>query len=68
MQKDELEEKITIMEELIQGFAGRISVIETSIAEFLKNFMEQYRGLLRRGLKWLTNDMTTRRSSSKLMS
>jgi hypothetical protein len=43
MQNEELEEKVTIMEELIQGFAGRINVIETGVAEFLKSFLEQYR-------------------------
>jgi hypothetical protein len=46
MQNEELEEKVNIMEELIQGFAGRISVMETSMAEFLKSFLEQYRGTL----------------------
>jgi hypothetical protein len=46
MQNEELEEKVNIMEELIQGFAGRISVMETSVAEFLKSFLEQYRGTL----------------------
>jgi hypothetical protein len=46
MQNEELEEKVNIMEELIQGFAGRISVMETSVAELLKSFLEQYRGTL----------------------
>lgn len=46
MQNEELEEKVNIMEELIQGFASRISVMETSIAELLKSFLEQYRGTL----------------------
>jgi hypothetical protein len=46
MQNEELEEKVNIMEELIQGFAGRIGVMETSIAESLKSFLEQYRGTL----------------------
>jgi hypothetical protein len=46
MQYEELEEKVNIMEELIQGFAGRISLMETSMAEFLKSFMEQYWGTL----------------------
>jgi hypothetical protein len=46
MHNEELEEKVNIMEELIQGFAGRISVMETSMAEFLKSFLEQYRGTL----------------------
>jgi prefoldin subunit 5 len=38
MQNEELEEKINIIEELIQGFADRISVMETSMAEFPKAF------------------------------
>lgn len=46
MQNEELEEKINIMEELIQGFAGRIGVIETSVAEFLKSFLAKHRGTL----------------------
>ena len=46
MQNEELEEKVNIMEELIQGFAGRISVMETSVAELLKSFLEQYRDTL----------------------
>jgi hypothetical protein len=46
MQNEEFEEKVNIMEELIQGFAGRIGVMEVSVAEFLKSFMEQYRGTL----------------------
>lgn len=46
MQIDELEEKVNIMEELIQGFAGRISVMETSVAELLRSFLEQYRATL----------------------
>jgi hypothetical protein len=46
MQNEELKEKVNFMEELIQGFAGRISVMETSLAELLKSFLEQYRGTL----------------------
>lgn len=46
MQNEELEEKVNIMEELIQGFAGRISVIETSVAEFLKSFLTKHRATL----------------------
>ncbi|MDB5014575.1 MAG: hypothetical protein JWQ25_2777 [Daejeonella sp.] len=46
MQNEELEERVNIMEELIQGFAGRISILETSIAEFLKSFLGQYRDTL----------------------
>jgi hypothetical protein len=43
MQQEELEEKVTIMEELIQGFEERMNVIETGMADFLKTFLEQYR-------------------------
>jgi hypothetical protein len=46
MQNDELEEKVNIIEELIQGFAGRIGVMETSVAEIFKSFFDQYRGTL----------------------
>jgi len=46
MQNEELEEKVNIIEELVQGFAGRISVMETSMAEFLNSFPEQYQGTL----------------------
>jgi hypothetical protein len=46
MQQEELEEKVTIMEELIQGFEERMNVIETGMAEFLKMFLEQYRDTL----------------------
>ena len=46
MQQEELEEKVTIMEELIQGFEERMKVIETGMAEFLKTFLEQYRDTL----------------------
>lgn len=46
MQKEELEEKVTMMEELIQGFVGRMNGIEAGMAEFLKTFLEQYKGTL----------------------
>jgi len=46
MQQEELGEKVTIMEELIQGFEERMNVIETGMAEFLKTFLEQYRDTL----------------------
>lgn len=46
MQKEELEEKVTMMEELIQGLVGRMNGIETGMAEFLKTFLEQYKGTL----------------------
>lgn len=46
MQKEELEEKVTMMEELIQGLVGRMTTMETGIAGFLKSFLEQYRSTL----------------------
>ena len=46
MQQEELEEKVTIMEELIQGFEEKVNVIETGMTEFLKTFLEQYRDTL----------------------
>jgi hypothetical protein len=46
MQQEELEDKVTIMEELIQGFEERMNVIETGMAEFLKTFLKQYRDTL----------------------
>jgi hypothetical protein len=46
MANEELEEKITILEELIQGFVKRITIIETGMPEFLKSFLEQYQETL----------------------
>jgi hypothetical protein len=46
MQNDELDEKVTIMEELMQGFVGRMNVVETGMAEFSKAFLDQYRSTL----------------------
>lgn len=46
MQQEEIEEKVTMMEELFQGVVGRMDVLETSMAEFLKTFLEQYRTVL----------------------
>lgn len=46
MQNEELEEKVTTMEELIQGLIGRMDVIESGMAEFLKSFLKQYRNTL----------------------
>ncbi|WP_342648232.1 hypothetical protein [Mucilaginibacter sp. CSA2-8R] len=46
MQKEEIEEKVTMMEELFQGLIGRIDVLEIGMADFLKAFMEQYRNVL----------------------
>ncbi len=43
MQNEELEEKVTMMEELLQGFVGRMNVIESGMADFLKTFLEQYK-------------------------
>jgi hypothetical protein len=43
MQNEELEEKVTMMEELLQGFVERMNVIESGMADFLKTFLEQYK-------------------------
>jgi len=43
MQNEELEEKVTILEELLQGFVERMNVIESGMADFLKTFLEQYK-------------------------
>lgn len=46
MQKEEIEEKVTMMEELFQGLVGRMDVLENGMADFLKTFLEQYRNVL----------------------
>lgn len=46
MQQEEIEEKVTMMEELFQGVVGRMVTLETSMADFSKTFMEQYRDVL----------------------
>lgn len=46
MQQEEIEEKVMMMEELFQGVVGRMDILETSLADFLKMFMEQYRNVL----------------------
>lgn len=43
----ELEEKVVILEELIQGFLKRMSALETEMPEFLKNFLLQYEQTLK---------------------
>jgi hypothetical protein len=43
MQNEELEEKVTMLEELLQGFVERMNVIESGMADFLKTFLEQYK-------------------------
>ncbi|MGY4538764.1 lysophospholipase L1-like esterase [Mucilaginibacter sp. UYNi724] len=48
MQNEELEEKVTMLEELIQGFVARINVVETEMPEFLKTFLQQYKEALDR--------------------
>lgn len=48
MQNEELEEKVTMLEELIQGFVARMSVVETEMPEFLKTFLQQYKETLDR--------------------
>ncbi|SDT43606.1 hypothetical protein SAMN05216490_3473 [Mucilaginibacter mallensis] len=46
MQNEELEEKVTMLEELIQGFVNRMAVVETEMPEFLKTFLQQYKETL----------------------
>jgi hypothetical protein len=46
MANEELEEKITMLEELIQSFVKRMTIIETEMPEFLKSFLEQYKDTL----------------------
>jgi hypothetical protein len=46
MQNEELEEKVTMMEELIEGFVTRMSIVETGMPDFLKTFLEQYKETL----------------------
>ncbi|MET3609415.1 hypothetical protein ABIC74_003286 [Mucilaginibacter rubeus] len=48
MQQEELEEKVTMLEELIQGFIQRITIVETEMPEFLKGFLNQYKETLDR--------------------
>ena len=48
MQNEELEEKVTMMEELIEGFVARMTVVETEMPEFLKTFLQQYKETLDR--------------------
>jgi len=43
---NELEEKVTILEELIQSFLKRITIVETELPEFLKSFLQQYKETL----------------------
>ncbi|MET3499633.1 hypothetical protein ABIC45_001224 [Mucilaginibacter rubeus] len=43
MQNEELEEKVTILEELVQGFVEKMNMIESGMADFLKSFLEQYK-------------------------
>lgn len=46
MQNEELEEKVTMMEELIEGFVARMTIVETGMSDFLKTFLEQYKETL----------------------
>jgi hypothetical protein len=48
MQNEELEEKVTMLEELLQGFVERMNVIESGMADFLKTFLAQYKITLER--------------------
>ncbi|MEO3407381.1 hypothetical protein AAFN85_25910 [Mucilaginibacter sp. CAU 1740] len=48
MQQEELEEKVTMLEELIQGFIQRLTIVETEMPDFLKTFLSQYKETLDR--------------------
>ncbi|WP_413667968.1 hypothetical protein ACEN9X_26340 [Mucilaginibacter sp. Mucisp86] len=43
-----MEEKVTMLEELIQGFIQRITIVETEIPDFLTSFLQQYKETLDR--------------------
>ncbi|HEK20055.1 MAG: hypothetical protein C0191_00015 [Mucilaginibacter sp.] len=43
---NELEEKVTMLEELIQGFLKRMDKVEKDMPEFLKSFLNQYKETL----------------------
>jgi hypothetical protein len=43
---NELEEKVTMLEELIQGFLKRMDKVEKEMPEFLKSFLNQYKETL----------------------
>lgn len=43
-----MEEKVMMLEELIQGFIQRITIIETEMPDFLKTFLQQYKETLDR--------------------
>ena len=45
---NELEEKVAMLEELIQGFLKRMEMVEKEMPEFLKTFLQQYRETLDR--------------------
>jgi hypothetical protein len=45
---EQLEEKVTMLEELIQGFIKRMTAIENEMPEFLKSFLQQYKETLDR--------------------
>lgn len=46
MEQAELEEKVMIMEELIQGFLSRMTTVENATAELLSVFLQQYKATL----------------------
>lgn len=48
---NELEEKVAMLEELIQGFLKRMTAVEKEMLEFLKSFLQQYKETLDRILE-----------------
>ena len=43
---NELEEKVAMLEELVQEFLKRIETVETAMPDFLRTFLEQYKQTL----------------------
>lgn len=46
MEKEELEEKVMMMEEVTQGFLSRMAAMETDVATGLNKFLNQYQSTL----------------------
>ena len=46
MEQAELEEKVMMMEELMQGFLSKMTAVESSTADLLVTFLQQYKATL----------------------
>lgn len=49
---NEMDERLEMLEELVQGFVKRMTIVETEMPKFLKDFLQQYQKTL--------NDISTR--------